>query len=752
MNNKTNKLIPEIIEIEPVNDADTRRWNPNIGAETEGLLNSSEIDENSKKIMLYEATQILSKCISPLSVNKTNTGLVVGYVQSGKTMSFITIASLARDNNYPLIIIIAGTSIPLFEQTVSRLRKDLRLDTRVDTKWRLFLNPKNTDSNIISIKNTLQDWKDKTVPEDQRQTVLITVMKHHTHLNNLRNIFNELEIDWKTVPVLIIDDEADQASLNTLVNKDEESTTYKCLTGLRKLLVNNTLLQYTATPQGPLLINIINILSPDYAEVLTPGESYVGGKDIFVENSKYVKLIRVEEILSEQEPPESLKEAMAIYFVGVAIKHLLQIPDKNRSMLVHPSIKRIKHNQFFVWVNNIKNNWETILELPDHDSDKVELLEEFRRAYLDLAYTIENLPSFDEISNNLRWIIRKTIVEEVNSARGSTPIIDWSTSPSYILVGGQAMDRGFTVKGLTVTYMPRGVGVGNADTIEQRARFFGYKRNYLGYCRVFLDQDTMEAYRDYVIHEEDIRKLLIRHGNTGKLLSELKRVFLMPKQLRPTRKNILDIEYLQDNILDSWYYSKSPHSNHIAIEKNRKIIDQFVSSNRFEPDLGHQDRSLTMRHLVNQNLNLKDIYENILTQFIVNEPGDSRNFIGLLLQVKYYLESYPNETCSVFLMSCSNLKDGWIERVRSLDNNDGILNLFQGAHPDSNKIGFITGEIYPGDMNIGDKTRLIIQVHKLKLLKDERDVCNNIYNIAIWVPEKMSNPWLSQLNKNHSYD
>ena len=77
------------------------------------------------------------------------------------------------------------------------------------------------------------------------------------------------------------------------------------------------------------------------------------------------------------------------------------------------------------------------------------------------------------------------------------------------------MDRGFTVEGLTVTYMPRSVGVGNADTIQQRARFFGYKQSYLGYCRVYLDEDARDAYIDYVEHEEDMRRRLAEHQESG---------------------------------------------------------------------------------------------------------------------------------------------------------------------------------------------------------------------------------------------
>ncbi len=82
---------------------------------------------------------------------------------------------------------------------------------------------------------------------------------------------------------------------------------------------------------------------------------------------------------------------------------------------------------------------------------------------------------------------------EVNTGnrKRKTPSIRWNDFYSHILVGGQAMDRGFTVEGLTVTYMPRSLGTGQVDTTLQRARFFGYKGSYLGFCSVWLDQPTL---------------------------------------------------------------------------------------------------------------------------------------------------------------------------------------------------------------------------------------------------------------------
>ena len=103
------------------------------------------------------------------------------------------------------------------------------------------------------------------------------------------------------------------------------------------------------------------------------------------------------------------------------------------------------------------------------------------------------------------------------------------------------MDRGFTVEGLTVTYMPRDMGVGNADTIEQRARFFGYKRRYLGYCRVFLENGVRDAFRFYVEHERDIRRRLQEHRNIGRPLERVASGILrLDTGLSPTRRQVLE--------------------------------------------------------------------------------------------------------------------------------------------------------------------------------------------------------------------
>jgi hypothetical protein len=151
------------------------------------------------------------------------------------------------------------------------------------------------------------------------------------------------------------------------------------------------------------------------------------------------------------------------------------------------------------WASAAKDNWIGALTASPNDPDRREAIADFRGAYNELLTTEPNLPPFDAVIEKLPRALRNTTVIEFNT-RGSpkTPEINWRHAEGWILVGGQAVDRGFTVDSLSVTYMPRGVGVGNADTIQQRARFFGYKRSYLGLCRIFIEQGLKTAFEDYV--------------------------------------------------------------------------------------------------------------------------------------------------------------------------------------------------------------------------------------------------------------
>ena len=584
-----------------------------------------------------------------------------------------------------------------------------------------------------------EDWRDAGTPDEYKMTVLATVLKHHQRLGNLTQLLQAVGMGG--VPVLIIDDEADQASLNTEVAEGEESTTYRRLMALRDALPLHTYLQYTATPQAPLLISIVDSLSPNFVEVLTPGDGYVGGCDLFADNQNLVRTIPHADVPTNVDPlpapPDSLLEALRIFMVGVAAGLMLGGNRGNRSMLVHPSHLTAQHQEYYNWVRDIFEEWKRILGLSDTDPDKQELTEELRAAYNDLEDTVEGgLPPFDDLAPTFRFAFRRTRLLEVNARAGRTPEVDWGSSYGWILVGGQAMDRGFTVEGLTVTYMPRGIGVGNADTVQQRARFFGYKRGYLGFCRVYLGPGTHRAFQRYVEHEEDMRAQLEIIRDSGRSLNDWKRAFVLDTALRPCRQNVLEFDYVRGRFSDDWVAPRVIPATDAVLQANRRTVAEFLAVTPFAADEGHAARTDTQRHEVAVGLTLRDVMERLLIPMRITSSRDSQRITGLLLQLSHALEGNSDEFCTVYRMSPAT------GRERGVNASGEVTNLFQGqapVYPAEQR-----GEVYPGDRAICKDDQVSVQIHTLALTRDGLVVGENVLVLAVWVPARLAVGWIDQ--------
>jgi hypothetical protein len=732
----------EVIEVVPESDP-TRQWQPKIGSETMDLLEHFALPPESTVRIREEALSVLASCAPPVGAEGAETGLAVGYVQSGKTMSFTTVTALARDNGYAVVVVIAGTSLPLLRQSTERLHQDLRLGSRPDRKWL------HVESSVLqtpavrqTLRDAIEDWRDPYVLPSQKRTLLITTMKHHGHLKKVTKALSAL--DLRGLPALVIDDEGDQASLNAAVLKQKETTTYSRIKALRDALPHHSYLQYTATPQAPLLINIIDTLSPRFAEVLTPGPDYVGGKHFFRDHPELVEIIPSNELATAGpgEPPESLKEAMCLFFIGVAAGFIRDEGRGNRSMMIHPSQRTVGHSEYFAWAMEISRTWQELLDpSSSYPEDRAELLGEFRGAHAKLVETAADLPEFEEIEGNLHYAIRKTVIEEVNAAAGATPEVRWRQHYPWILVGGQAMDRGFTVEGLTVTYMPRGLGVGNADTVQQRARFFGYKRRYLGYCRVFLEQDARVAYERYVEHEEDVRRRLVQHRATGAPLTDWRRAFFLDERLKPTRKTVLDLAYSRASADGDgdWYVTKVPHADADAVQANRGVVERFLGSLEMHEDEGPEERGDYQRHRVTPSVPIRAAMEGLLTSFHVTHPTDSSELLLLQVLLSERLDEEPGLTCTVYQMSAGRT------RVRSLNARGQILNLFQGAAPPRPTSQHQVGDIYPGDREIAKRhNTVVIQVHSLDIKLPDEQVISSVPAIAVHIPASLARDLLVQ--------
>lgn len=716
------------------------RWTPVDGPETRSLLaTQTKLSTEGKQQLLAEAKRILGMCVPPTHLDETATGLAIGFVQSGKTLNFTTVVALARDNHYPLIILIAGTSVNLLSQSTNRLIKDLGISTRRGARrWRHFSNP--SENELDSIRSVLDTWRDgSTVPETRRQSVLITVMKQHQRLDALNDLLQELEL--QRISTLVIDDEADQAGMNNEVVQAQQSTTYARLLTLKRRLPHHTYLQYTATPQAPLLINIIDAFSPTFADILTPGPDYCGGRDFFVPTSPFVHTIPTEDIPSRSRAlnraPQSLVDAMRVFIIGVAYAIYIDDTSGNRSMLVHPSQETATHATYAHWVTRIRRRWEMLLDSNSNELERLQLMQQFETAYNQLERTLPNLRTdvpFADLSECLLEAVRTTEITEMNTRRGGqTPEVNWDNAYSHILVGGKAMDRGFTVEGLTVTYMPRSLGVGNADSIQQRARFFGYKRSYLGFCRIWVESRARQAYELYVDHEADMHQRLITHRDSAKPLSEWRRAFFLSPGLNPTRRAVVDVPFIRGMNGDDWFFPRGAHANPEAITHNREIVRQFLNGLELQPDEGSPRRTAMQRHQIAKDIRLQDVFDKLLLEFRLCRMADSLRYYGLLMQIKAWLEDHPNDTCTIFNMRPNQIA------FRGLSTAGDMRNLHQGPGTQGGV------QVYPGDFHVKAQNGVSIQIHNLEIRdSSEVTIATDVPVIAVWTPTELARPFLVQ--------
>jgi hypothetical protein len=347
---------------------------------------------------------------------------------------------------------------------------------------------------------------------------------------------------------------------------------------------------------------------------------------------------------------------------------------------------------------------------------------------LDLRRTID-LPSFEHLAEALEDAIGDTLISEMNRRDGS-PIAapDWTEQYGNIIVGGMALDRGFTVEGLTVTYMPRTTGTGNADTIQQRGRFFGYKRSYLGYCRLYLETEIEAAFRAYIEHEEQMRASLRRFIAEGRPLQEWRRAFFLDKTLRPTRHSVMSTDYVRPLLTGSWSLPRSPQLVPDLVAQNRVKVDSFLEAiprTPYKLDPRWTDDQTPPRYV--SEMRLDTAYETLLAEMIYPDERDSLNHTLLLLQLERLLEKDPNQRCDFFLMS-----EAGDHRRRKLPDDPEkearIEGFFQGRNER-------TG--YPGAATLKSNIRPTIQVHRYDLTRAGEIVVEDVPIVAVHLPPKL---------------
>lgn len=708
-------------EARPLEQPESSEYTPVIGPATQGLgeflLKEGKLkSEEAFHRVRAEGLDIVRRC-KPFNAQKgTRTGLVVGYVQSGKTMSMTAVASLARDNGCRIVILLAGVTTNLLRQNATRFRDTLRAASDGREDW-LIINSedgKNRTSDAQTLRQAISEWRDKALAPEEQRTLFFAVLKNHSHLEWLRTLLAREQLG--EIPALILDDEADQAGLN-VGGEEDPSRTYVRIQQIRAALPNHTYLQYTATPQAPLLISIDDMLSPEFAELVEPGEGYTGGLTFFPERAPHPHVIN---IAADDQfkpgnlpevPPPSLMHALATFFVGSAVARLRGTP-KVRSMLIHPSARNADQARFLAWAQNVQKRWCDSLGDVD-DPDRADTLKELEVGYTELARTADDLPAFESLVPQLKLSLSRTLTKKVNSEDGSE--VDWANGGDHILVGGEKLNRGYTVEGLMVTYMPRDSGGWNADTIQQRARFFGYKGSYLSLCRIYLHPDVHKAYSGYVVHERDVRRQLKDHR--GRPLREWRRAFFLDAKMRPTRTNVLSDPLFRVKRDKHWFVQRYPHVDEEAIAFNEKLLDAFVA------------RLDLQRRKDFRDFNVAETTVDVLLSTLLLDfkaPRETALWYAHLVSLSDLRTESPS--ARVIVVIVDNGKGA--ERDRTPDDTHGALTLHQGRSS-----GAAAKQDDQGaDKKLMEEGIITLQIHRLLVKAKGAEQGRRLRALALYVP------------------
>ncbi len=485
---------------------------------TLGLLRQQVGNDQEVQEVARSAMEVVRRWVNPVSGGaERKNGLIYGLVQSGKTGVLTVIAAMGADEGYRTLIILTSDNDPLYEQTRGRIQEAL---PAVDVLGKVDL--RNQQSFAHRIKTN---------------TCAIVVTKNGHLLANLIDNFRRSNVPG--LPCLFIDDEADQASLNTRASKDDgtQSRVNEQIETIRSFFQKSTYLQVTATPGALFLQPGAHAFRPQFTILSSPGRDYVGGDDFFALPSS-ADLIRdfpitdLNQLAAANQPvpgaqiPHSLLRALDTFMVGATCKRMEQ-PDQKTAFLCHVSTRKADHDHIEDLLRSYKSTLSSQLKRRDQA-----LIARLRTAYDDLAQTSESVTKaqFESILADIEFFAAGIQVKLVN---GETDEDVSLHAPYNLFVGGNKLGRGVTIKNLLVSYYGRNPQKPNSDTVLQHARMFGYRRRDIGLLRLWVPRALLETFRAITEMERSLRDLIGRSPD-----EDFRGIFLRG-DLRPTRRNVL---------------------------------------------------------------------------------------------------------------------------------------------------------------------------------------------------------------------
>lgn len=457
-----------------------------------GYENGLIIDGKQDRIGLlkFNSTEIIKNIPNP---NKTSSykikGLVIGQIQSGKTANIQALVCRAVDFGYRFIIVLSGRTNSL------RLQTQQRFDNEVvaNNNWsKLTDETRDFTSGTMDMDTNLEKPKIAIVKKNVK--VLERLMKEITKHSNIRKH-----------PVLIIDDECDDASIDTNANKEDTdpSKTNKNIRDLLGLFDQAVYVGFSATPFANVFIdaNSQDDLYPeDFIFLLDTPKNYTGTEELVRASEDIFKIVDTD-IIEESDYPKELEEAVHSFILSCCVIKASDKSLKSYSMLVHPSY-RIHDQDIY------KKNTEQIMlklgQFIEHPNKYPGLRSDFEDLFQE-DFSQDTDSTFEEIWTHHKEIIKKVEIKKLNNE--STDELNYKEEGEvYIIIGGNILSRGLTIEGLVTTFFTREPKTPNYDTLIQMQRWCGFRKSYAHLTRIYTTENLKKCLIDLVTIEKDFRE------------------------------------------------------------------------------------------------------------------------------------------------------------------------------------------------------------------------------------------------------
>ena len=538
-----------------------------------------------------EANSVLARIEDPKRPGSWDRrGMVMGSVQSGKTANYTGLICKAIDAGYSLIIVLAGVHNSLRSQTQSRLNEEIlgydlervqefsgqadKIGVRLLFRQHRIVQTLTSSSEKGDFKKAVADQAG-IIPGPDGHPIIMVVKKHVSILKNL--------VDWATavigqpddrgnrivkdVPLLVIDDECDYASVNTKrtvldedgkVNEDcDPARTNQRIRELLNSFKKSAYIGYTATPFANIFIHHErqhriygdDLFPRNFIISLPQPTNYIGPERVFgvevqtdntttdlEEEKGPARIVRFiddsDDIIPPQHKkglvvdilPESLAEAVRAFLISCAVRRLRGCTPSHNSMLIHVTRFTNVQGQIKILVERLLRNYV------DRIRSGSDSLADFRVLWeTDFVPTSDHVATeystdthtWEEVLEHLYPIARRLRVVEINgtsedslayrNAEIAARIIElrgnkvlWEEKGEQIIaIGGDKLSRGLTLDGLTVSYYLRSCRM--YDTLMQMGRWFGYRDGYLDVCRIYTTRELAEWYRHIASASKELR-------------------------------------------------------------------------------------------------------------------------------------------------------------------------------------------------------------------------------------------------------